>query len=248
MTHDGQSLWRILVNLFLYHLFSLTATISHPIISIIEKFRVIYRSSVSKTNSTVEGSNQANSRAKIGLSQGPRFVNEFRPVHPSVQWIVSIIIIALIVARFASIPRVNAIRRFTNLNGKRLLTLFNGITVSMAVYGSILNLLMAVVRVSMSFRPPWLQSLGKFCGLQAWNWAELGISFIYSFYGPKLLVYTNFNEKKDIRNFYSLKYKYEYCKSHENCELFFRYFLFSKWLSKFDQVWYNPQESENWTR
>lgn len=89
--------------------------------------------------------------------------------------------------------------------GKRLLTLFNGITVSTPVYGSILNLLMAVVRVSMSFRPPWLQSLGKFCGLQAWDWAELDISFIYSFYGARLLGVYKFQWKETYKKFVFVK-------------------------------------------
>lgn len=126
-----------------------------------------------------------------------------------------------------------------------MLTLFNGVTVSTPVYGSILNLLMAVVRVSMSFRPPWLQSLGKFCGLQAWNWAELGTSFIYSFYGAKLLVYsTNFNGKKDIRNFYSLKNKY---KSQDFRELQTLFSIFPILDSQNDYPSLNnSQESENW--
>lgn len=126
-----------------------------------------------------------------------------------------------------------------------MLTLFNGVTVSTPVYGSILNLLMAVVRVSMSFRPPWLQSLGKFCGLQAWNWAELGTSFIYSFYGAKLLVYsTNFNGKKDIRNFYSLKNKY---KSQDFRELQTLFSIFPILDSQDDYPSLNnSQESENW--
>lgn len=129
-----------------------------------------------------------------------------------------------------------------------MLTLFNGVTVSTPVYGSILNLLMAVVRVSMSFRPPWLQSLGKFCGLQAWNWAELGTSFIYSFYGAKLLVYsTNFNGKKDIRNFYSLKNKYERYKSHDFRELQTLFSIFPILNSQDDYPSFNnSQESENW--
>lgn len=196
----------------------------------------------------LKGSNQANSRAKIGLSQEPRFVNEFRPAHPSAQWIVSIIIIALIVARFPPIPtkgkRHSPIYEFKW--GKRLLTLFNGVTVSMAVYGSILNLLMAVVRVSMSFRPPWLQSLGKFCGLQAWNWAELDISFISSFYGTRLLVYTNFNEKKHIRNLYSLKYECYEEPRFQRIENSLSIFLILD--SENDYPVSNPQKNESWTR